>query len=578
MARSALVAAGMAALLAATCTATAFAANPTFSPSSSAGQQQAASESAAASASEEAPAGADVWVESSVSVTSDSYMRLDFIADGVPYFVQSSSQGYVLLDAQGQAVSDAYGYISEIFTSEESGVPYVSVCNESGLNKEALMSTSGQVLSDYAYSDFAGYGGRWVAAIAVAVAQDGAEYDYRSSDGHLVIDHVDLYFDGSLAATLDRATYRSAVAVDDYLVVFSREQGVCNVYGADGAVNQIPTSYWSASDEYYSADDGTLRFVNGVQVGTADCALTYDDVTNPYLVGSDGVSIYDIYGAQVATLGFQVNTLKPFVGDYAVVRGRDSSGNLKYGVLDRNWNLVVPLEYDCVGADYSYTAFKQGYCYVEKDGKFGYLKADGSVAVPVEYSVNTQESQGDLYCVVSGAAGYQVVSAAAGLLDTVYSEVYPTYNGTFTPVLRAADENGLWGLVDYRGNVLVDFAFEGSYYVTPDLDGTLALVKAGDGYQILHIANSVAPSYDEQIDDQMPAEGEMPAVADGEAAEAAAPAEGETGEAAPADAQASGETAASAEGDAQAQEGSSGGTVSAAASLLNMAASALSGK
>ena len=585
MARSVLAAAGMAALLAAACAPAALAANPTFSPNTSAGQQQAASEAAATAAT------ADVWVASSVSVTSDSYMRLDPAGDGVPYFIQyASSTGYTLVGADGVALGEPHGYIDDIFTSEATGAPYFCVQEEEGLNKQALMDSSGQVVSDYAYDDFTSFGGRWVAAIALVNAQEGAEYDYTSSYGHLVIDHVDLYLDGSLSATLDRASYRSAVAVDDYLVVSSRDQGVCNVYGADGAVNQIPTSYWSADDEYYSADDGTLRFVNGAQVGTADCPLTYDDVTNPYLVGADGVSIYDIYGTQVAVMGFQVNELKPFVGDYAVVWGKDSAGELKYGVLDRDWNLVVPLEYDRIGADYSYAAFKQGYCYVEQGDKFGYLRADGSVAVPVEYSVSTQKFQGDLFCVVAGATGYQVVSAASGLLDAVYSDVYTACNGTYSPLLQAADANGLWGIVDWRGNTLVDFAFEYSFYTTPDEQGSLILVESGDNaYQILSVGNSISASYDDQVDDLMPAEGEMPAVADGEgegtapadaaaAGEASAPAEGEAAASdtsGPADAAAAG-TAADA-GEA-AQGDSAGSAVSAAASLLGMAASALSGK
>ncbi len=585
MARSVLAAAGMAALLAAACTGTALAANPTFSPNSSAGQQAAASDAAASASA------ADVWVASSVEVSSDSYMDLDFANEDVPYFIQSSSAGYMLIGSDGAALGEAHGYIGEIFTSEMTSAPYFCVQDEEGLNKQAIMDASGQVVSDYAYADFSSSGEHWVCAIAVAVAQEGAEYDYTSGDSKLVIDHVDLFHDGTFVATLDRASYGSPVAVDDYLVVPDLDHKTCTVYSAgQGAVNQIPKGFWSADDEYYSADDGTLRFISGAQVGTADCALTYDDVTNPYLVGADGVSIYDIYGTQVVTLGFQVNELNAFMGDYAVVWGKDASGNLKYGVLDRDWNLVVALEYDRIGANYSNVAFEQGYCYVEQGDKFGFLRADGSVAVPVEYSVATQKFQGDLFCVIAGATGYQVVSAASGLLDAVYSDVYTAHNGSGSPLLQAADANGLWGLVDWRGSTLIDFAFEYSFYMTPDATGSLVLLNSGNNaYQILSIANSISVSYDDQIDDLMPAEGEMPAVADGQ--DAAAAAEEPAAEAEPAASGAAATEAPAAEADFvtpapagdtdsadASQAGSASSAVSAAASLLGMAASALSGK
>lgn len=533
--RTTIAAAGMAALLAIACTGAALA-NPQFSASSSAGQQVAAADAVSASASAAGAAAgtaadtastssSDVWVDDAIDLSSDSFSNWSFIEETMPYFSQSTGNGSFLLDASGNVLAGPYPYLSYTDGAGLDYFPFFVVQNEGGLNMEACLDASGTQITDFAYSDFLAVDEHWLCAIAVTQAAEGAEYDYTSSDGNLVVERMDIFHDGAQVASVDRASYGGAQVVDGYLLLQDRDQDVCTVYAPTGeVVNQIATRIWLRGDEYYTDADGVLRFVSGAQVGMADCELTYDDVTNPYLVGTEGNVIYDIYGTAVATLDFQVLDLNPFVGGYAVVYGRTITGDAAYGVLDQDWNLVVPLEYEAVGADYSKTAFTNGYCYVEKDGKFGYLVADGSVAVPLEYSVGAQKYQGDLFCVIQGATGLQVVSAADGLEDAVYSDVYTAYNGTYSPVLQAADANGLWGLVDYHGNVLVDFAFEYSYQVTPNADGTLALVQVGNNAaQIVHIANSLggtsADSVADGIDEAMGVTPE-PAVSEGDAADA----------------------------------------------------------
>ena len=45
----------------------------------------------------------------------------------------------------------------------------------------------------------------------------------------------------------------------------------------------------------------------------------------------------------------------------------------------------------------------------------------------------------------------------------------------------AQNAEGLWGLVDWHGNVLLDFTFDSSYYITISADGAALLVEGEDG-------------------------------------------------------------------------------------------------
>lgn len=519
--RKTLATAGMLAIVSLAFSGTALAVNPTFAP---------APEAASATADQTASAQAsDVQVLDSVTLESDSYAQWGFIDNDLNYLKQSSGDGYYLLDAQGATLAGPMGYLGYINGAGADNIyPFFQAQDVEGLNASYALDAAGAVITDAAYAEFTSVDGHWLCGLVLAQAAEGAEYDYTSGDGNLVIDHVDIFYDGVQVASVGRDQYGPNLqVVDGYLLIQDRNEDVCRVYAPTGeVVNEISTSVWLSGDEYYTDEAGMLRFVSGAQVGTPDCTLTYDDVTNPYLIGADGVTVYDIYGSAVATLDFQVTKIGQFVDGYAAIKGATASGEYLWGVVDSNWNLVVPLEYDQVGARYTDVAFSQGYCYVERNGMFGYLAKDGSVAVPLDYAVSAQKYQGDLYSIVASATGgYQIVSAADGLEPTVYSDVYTAYTGTFSPLAQVADANGLWGVVDYHGNEVVACAYEYSHQASTSADGTLILLQdpaGGNRVTLVHVGNALASAADAGVSDLMLEPEEGGPVADAPAAGEAA--------------------------------------------------------
>ncbi len=76
---------------------------------------------------------------------------------------------------------------------------------------------------------------------------------------------------------------------------------------------------------------------------------------------------------------------------------------------------------------------------------------------------------------------YRIVSAEKGLLDGTYSDYVNFAGGYQSPILLMCDkESGLWGVVDYNGNVVVPFEHANSWEIELPQDGSFALVCPSD--------------------------------------------------------------------------------------------------
>ena len=88
--------------------------------------------------------------------------------------------------------------------------------------------------------------------------------------------------------------------------------------------------------------------------------------------------------------------IKEFKEDLSSVKSKDN----KYGFIDRNGKIVIPLEYEDAGN------FSEGLAPVKKDGKWGYISKSGEVRIPFEFDKASEFSEE--YAVVSknGEAGF----------------------------------------------------------------------------------------------------------------------------------------------------------------------------
>lgn len=91
----------------------------------------------------------------------------------------------------------------------------------------------------------------------------------------------------------------------------------------------------------------------------------------------------------------------------------------KWGLVDKNCNLVLGFEYDSLFLGF-------GYCFAQKNGKFGIIDSEGKVIIDFIYD------------------------------DIWYSEFL---NGYFT-----AELNGKQGIIDKDNNVIIDFKYDRFFY------------------------------------------------------------------------------------------------------------------
>ena len=188
---------------------------------------------------------------------------------------------------------------------------------------------------------------------------------------------------------------------------------------------------------------------------------------------------------------------------YKVVSGYDRSDYLCVtksaeepyvcGVVDKENNLIIPMEYDFI-----YGGDNLGYFYVEKDGKCGYVRKDGTVTVePTIYSANYPEVDGENEGVkVYSSLGfsyrekdgtYTLVAAdgtkTTGMTDYA-SLVFSSQLDSDGRVWETTNEDGNFCVIDWHGNTLLER--EGStlgYIVKASDDFKYMVVQGGDDYE-----------------------------------------------------------------------------------------------
>ena len=246
--------------------------------------------------------------------------------------------------------------------------------------------------------------------------------------------------------------------------------------------------------------------ISGQPAFTAECTLTEDSVEQAFDIAKDQVSVVDLQGNVVATMPFVTYELDAFQNGYAVVEGRDMNGNWKYGVVNRNFELVVPLMYDEIGSWSDDICFMNGYVRVESNGKFGYVNEAGEEVVPVTYSDAACKNAGDLISVMQDLDGnYRLVTATKGMLDAVYTDCYYYATGYYSPVVVVADESGMYGVVDYNGNTILPCQYD-KYDIDLSEDGSMIVVEGDDGATIYKLGWDFGP--EEAAAEPVPAETE----------------------------------------------------------------------
>jgi len=181
----------------------------------------------------------------------------------------------------------------------------------------------------------------------------------------------------------------------------------------------------------------------------------------------------------------------------------------KYGVVNNKGQVIVPFEYDFI------SEFNQGLAKVEKNKKYGLMDINGNLVIPVMYeslyhcdnsgwpkpvkingkagAINRknqlviQATYRFLDCFYNGLA---VVSDAAGetygIIDSTGKTVIPvgiyqSLSSEFNNGLALAKKNDLWGFINKAGKEVIPFVYEDAF---PFQQGRAEVTK---GYEQVYI-------------------------------------------------------------------------------------------
>jgi hypothetical protein len=164
--------------------------------------------------------------------------------------------------------------------------------------------------------------------------------------------------------------------------------------------------------------------------------------------GSSGTGFIDTHGALVIPY-----TLPSGSGDFHDGVAVVSQGDLQ-GFLDRTGKLVVPVECATVGQAGSGLVPVQR----ERRGKYGYLRRDGSVAIPAKYAAASGFSD-DLAWVSEDGEKFGVIDPrGAWVIEPRYAAFRGFVDG-LAPVYVSDEptggkwDGGAWTLIDRKGKV-----------------------------------------------------------------------------------------------------------------------------
>lgn len=377
---------------------------------------------------------------------------------------------YYVVDADGNILSEGYATLSDMNNGFE-------VTDDDGLNVRGFLNGQGQLVMPMQYGDIAWISDRWMAGIVLVEATE-ADYDYKSimGDGFYQIERVDVYYGGAMVGTLNRQEYHNGTAYGDYLMVWDHS-GNLAFYNKAMEKSAFEAQYSTEYDQDYRTDVITHCGSNQPAF-VPECTLTADEVTQSIWVDFDGVA-KDLQGNVLFDLGDTYDYYDNFEGDYLTVRLNDL-----YGVLDKTGREVLPCEYDDIFIDYAGLGlFANGYQMVSKDGKVGFVDVNGNAVSGFTYSTDAADTYYPPFVSLQGLDGLYIVISPLGEMSEHYAEV-DFERGR--PVFCAQNVNGVAGVVDLAGNVLIPFdgTFEDTYDLDISNDGTLACGMTDDGFMV----------------------------------------------------------------------------------------------
>ena len=385
--------------------------------------------------------------------------------------VQGRSSGlYRLVGTDGNDIT------GEIYTDVRAQGSFFEISSGNG---RGLVDGAGNVLIPEKYVDIVYISPRWYAGVNV-VESSADNFDYKSNDWNtnettfFLITSVDIYYRGQVAGSLGRERWSDyAYAYGDYLYLRDRE-GIWHYYN-----KELSESGYSigSSSEYESDYNGNVTHRgSGQKAFIQGCTLKADEVKQAYFEING--KIVDLQGNILFSTPYSVRKVH---NRYVFVQDNNTN---KYGVLDMQGNLCVPFDYDRLNSyDDSDTAFEYGIFQAEKNGKIGYVNAQGKETTEFKYS-SSVVSAGFLFSSIRDLEGnYIIICGGYGELPETYPEVGSGATSSSRPIITLKNKNGEVGVLDVYGKIVIPFTpkVTDAYNVSMSDDGSVIVVQEG-GY------------------------------------------------------------------------------------------------
>ena len=406
------------------------------------------------------------------------------------YQAEGSSY-YQIIDANGQVLMDEGSGYTSLISSSYFPCFKTEVQAKDGIHDEGLIDGFGKVLVPAEYADVNIISDRWQAGIKLTPSSaDDKDYTFSNwSTGEksfFRVDYADIYFDGQKVGTLNRSDYGggNCTAYNAYLCVtnLAKEKVFYNSKLEKSPYNaQYSGEFESVREKgitvYYHQGSGQKAFTNS-------CTLDPADLVVPYLY--DRGVVYDIRGNELFKTKQVYDSVRSFTNGYALVRV-----NRMYGLINMQGNEVIPPQYEELGYS-GESLMAYGYISAVKDGKFGFIDAQGKETCPFVYSKDIVRNRGSFATIKNLDGSTIVLSAAVGELQEHFADVsFPVSSNSRAFV--GQNGNKQYCVVDLNGNTLLPYT-EGVRSIELNADGSIALVSYGSRQYSIFQFDQTAPA------------------------------------------------------------------------------------
>jgi len=252
--------------------------------------------------------------------------------------------------------------------------------------------------------------------------------------------------------------------------------------------------------------------------------------------------VFDLKFNMVKEIGDKKNKTEILEKNYPTKKWIEVIYNGKIGYVDREFNVVLPIEYDCIhknitrreldvyddfyllfkkqnvgffhknkliepiyqaistkvyrnGRLFDYYTFPIDHFCAKKNNKYGFLNFNEEVVLPFEYDdiyyCDVENNRFENIYVVKKGSKHGLISQKENLIPYEYEELIYLKGSDLNSFLFSAKKNGKFGLIDAKNNVLIPFDYESIVFNSFEEKSRNLIVKKNNLYGVIDINNNL---------------------------------------------------------------------------------------